>query len=107
LAVLSPLHPLRAAALSPYPTLFRSTELARAIRDERWERTTQSTLAEAAQLQAEAVEIQEEMARIAGAGDAGRPKLHPELLRSPRDRKSTRLNSSHGRTSYAVSCMKK
>ena len=62
----------------------RDTELARAIRDERWERTTQSTLAEAAQLQAEAVEIQEEMARIAGAGDASRPKLHPELLRSPR-----------------------
>ena len=62
----------------------RDTELARTIRDERWERTTQSALAEAAQLQTEAVEIQEEMARIAGASDGDRPKLRLELLRSPR-----------------------
>jgi predicted acylesterase/phospholipase RssA len=62
----------------------RDTELARSIRDERWERTTQSTLADAAQLQAEAVDIQEQMARIAGAGDDDRPTLHRDLLRSPR-----------------------
>src|SRR2546429_7209652 len=30
-----------------------------------------------------------------------------ELLRDPQDRKSTRLNSSHGYISYAVFCLKK
>src|SRR5215469_18475003 len=32
---------------------------------------------------------------------------HPRLLRQPRDRKSTRLNSSHVEISYAVFCLKK
>src|SRR3712207_7326315 len=31
----------------------------------------------------------------------------PALLRRPRDRKSTRLNSSHANISYAVFCLKK
>jgi hypothetical protein len=61
----------------------RETELGRAIRDERWQRTTQSTLAEAAELSAEVAAVQEEMARIAGAG-ADSPGFHEELLRSPR-----------------------
>src|SRR5438128_9289742 len=30
-----------------------------------------------------------------------------ECLRAPKDRKSTRLNSSHGSISYAVFCLKK
>src|SRR2546422_8314858 len=30
-----------------------------------------------------------------------------QVLRTPRDRKSTRLNSSHGYISYAVFCLKK
>src|SRR5216684_7520365 len=33
--------------------------------------------------------------------------LHPEPLRISGDRKSTRLNSSHGYISYAVFCLKK
>ena len=48
----------------------RETELARAIRDERWQRTTQSTLSDIAQLQTEAAAIQEEMARVAEASGA-------------------------------------
>src|SRR2546429_7236462 len=32
---------------------------------------------------------------------------HPALTRLRRDRKSTRLNSSHGYISYAVFCLKK
>src|SRR5687768_18282231 len=32
---------------------------------------------------------------------------HSDLLSVDEDRKSTRLNSSHGYTSYAVSCLKK
>src|SRR2546429_4886144 len=34
-------------------------------------------------------------------------RLYVELARSSRDRKSTRLNSSHGYISYAVFCLKK
>src|SRR5207245_4133300 len=33
--------------------------------------------------------------------------LTPDPVREPIDRKSTRLNSSHGSTSYAVFCLKK
>jgi len=61
----------------------RESELGRAIRDARWQNTTQSVLADSAELQAEAGAVQEEMARVAGAGDEpGGP--HEELFRSPR-----------------------
>src|SRR5438477_5958023 len=39
--------------------------------------------------------------------DAGNPRLQPALLEPCRDRKSTRLNSSHMSISYAVFCLKK
>src|SRR2546430_7608491 len=32
---------------------------------------------------------------------------HPAMIAYPRDRKSTRLNSSHSQISYAVFCLKK
>src|SRR5256886_12029345 len=35
------------------------------------------------------------------------PNLQPEVVRAIRDRKSTRLNSSHSQISYAVFCLKK
>src|SRR2546429_7025524 len=39
------------------------------------------------------------------------PYFHPlyagQMLKPPQDRKSTRLNSSHGYISYAVFCLKK
>src|SRR5438477_10397180 len=62
----------------------RETELARAIRDERWQRTTQSTLSDIAQLQTEAAAIQEEMARVAEASGAAPAMMDGQLLRSPR-----------------------
>src|SRR3712207_8500613 len=37
----------------------------------------------------------------------GQPPCHACRLASPRDRKSTRLNSSHANISYAVFCLKK
>src|SRR3712207_8545116 len=40
-----------------------------------------------------------------GAREAGWPKLYPLSLH--RDRKSTRLNSSHANISYAFFCLKK
>src|SRR6266436_7348387 len=48
--------------------------------------------------------------RSRGAGGAdrfGRPDVAPALDLQERDRKSTRLNSSHGYISYAVFCLKK
>src|SRR2546427_5455625 len=39
------------------------------------------------------------------AGDVIRIRIRE--IRSPRDRKSTRLNSSHSQISYAVFCLKK
>src|SRR3989449_8191754 len=41
-----------------------------------------------------------------GLHDAGGRGMQP-VVRSGRDRKSTRLNSSHGYISYAVFCLKK
>src|SRR2546422_7926770 len=38
---------------------------------------------------------------------AGRALAHDRRRRDERDRKSTRLNSSHGYISYAVFCLKK
>src|SRR2546422_11769438 len=67
------------STLFPYTTLFRSTPCERCIRDR----------------------------------DRGRRRLGPPLAPSRRpeglglDRKSTRLNSSHGYISYAVFCLKK
>src|SRR5207245_10823604 len=36
-----------------------------------------------------------------------RPRRHPDSVLCLEDRKSTRLNSSHGSISYAVFCLKK
>src|SRR5690606_40164174 len=46
---------------------------------------------------------------VAGIMDTGRDLVHEKALsaRAFRDRKSTRLNSSHVKISYAVFCLKK
>src|SRR2546429_5711033 len=70
------------STLFPYTTLFRSPELRR-------------------------------RARLLDDRDLGGGPLHqadrgrPDRLRPHQDRKSTRLNSSHGYISYAVFCLKK
>src|SRR2546422_3508332 len=68
------------STLFPYTTLFRSQQRAR-------------------DRNALALASREPHAALA---DDGRVSL-----RQPRDRKSTRLNSSHGYISYAVFCLKK
>src|SRR2546422_178503 len=45
--------------------------------------------------------------KIARKGDAERVRTQSRLAAAKRDRKSTRLNSSHGYISYAVFCLKK
>src|SRR2546422_4848044 len=42
-----------------------------------------------------------------GRGSGRDPRLDPARAVARRDRKSTRLNSSHGYISYAVFCLKK
>src|SRR5436305_6776475 len=70
-----------ASTLLPYTTLFRSGRRARASVQRRRRRER----------------------RARGCGAAGRTPRE----RGRRDRKSTRLNSSHVRISYAVFCLKK
>src|SRR2546422_8593511 len=45
--------------------------------------------------------------RRGGAGPGAGRAREPDAPRGGRDRKSTRLNSSHGYISYAVFCLKK
>src|SRR5436309_12724766 len=46
-------------------------------------------------------------ARSGSRRAAGGGRREPDLALRPRDRKSTRLNSSHVKISYAVFCLKK
>src|SRR5207245_11790391 len=96
--------PPTASTPFPYTTLFRSREgLFRQPR-----RLRRRIGSEGAAYQA---------ARVDGSGrrqcalshPRGRPRAHATVLLGGRhqDRKSTRLNSSHGSISYAVFCLKK
>src|SRR5687768_17650428 len=83
------------STLFPYTTLFRS-------------------LGQAAEETAPGIEGQAGGARHGrvkgrrvGLGSAGEPHRAGGALDRRRDRKSTRLNSSHGYISYAVFCLKK
>src|SRR2546429_7215262 len=73
------------STLFPYTTLFRSVEPAPALLAERYER----------------------LAKQQGQSPLGRLVDGHEVAVSATDRKSTRLNSSHGYISYAVFCLKK
>src|SRR2546422_2254038 len=88
------------STLFPYTTLFRSRAIAARLGP--GTQTHEKT--------------REELRALAGMSDEGvRACLKPEiserdaaaLLDYYRDRKSTRLNSSHGYISYAVFCLKK
>src|SRR3989442_7574495 len=84
------------STLFPYTTLFRSDPLvffAHAVRDDR-------------------VELAGEIQRVAVRQVTAMREVHAEhgvagLEQREVDRKSTRLNSSHVRISYAVFCLKK
>src|SRR3712207_8246138 len=74
------------STLFPYTTLFRSRERDRGLRLD--------------------------AGRAAGGGPRGHagadpPGVHADAADARRDRKSTRLNSSHANISYAVFCLKK
>src|SRR3712207_8862386 len=76
------------STLFPYTTLFRSSERRDGERGEQ----------------------REESDGVSHDGAAGDTDLTARVARrpvAPRDRKSTRLNSSHANISYAVFCLKK
>src|SRR3989449_8471765 len=81
------------STLFPYTTLFRSVEEGLLI-----ERVTPGGPAERAGLRGGNRAVVAGMRRILIGGD---------VLVAIEDRKSTRLNSSHGYISYAVFCLKK
>src|SRR3712207_8022353 len=83
------------STLFPYTTLFRSTaEKAGAAGHDNFHEPERRTSGPSTKT---AVRLRKSSGRRA----RGRPRLRP------RDRKSTRLNSSHANISYAVFCLKK
>src|SRR2546429_7367818 len=85
------------STLFPYTTLFRSQDAARAL-DIGFHRHLHGRVVPVASAQLTAERI----------GILVRPRLaHAARLARALDRKSTRLNSSHGYISYAVFCLKK
>src|SRR3712207_7970489 len=87
------------STLFPYTTLFRSRELAQCaeILEVRREGVEPARVEELPQPELDAGGVAQRAVAVA---------LRPELGRE-RDRKSTRLNSSHANISYAVLCLKK
>src|SRR5437773_3635819 len=99
------MHPPASTALFPYTTLFRSTS--RGAGQGHGGRGLELDIA---LLQHGLGHDAEALATLEQTADAGSADIS-ELLYSPLwenlDRKSTRLNSSHITTSYAVFCLKK
>src|SRR3989449_2493417 len=88
------------STLFPYTTLFRSVDLPLHFKFEILEEPSLNGDPHPVQLKITLVgEVGREEGPIVGL-DLG-PEVHPQ------DRKSTRLNSSHGYISYAVFCLKK
>src|SRR2546422_8426174 len=87
------------STLFPYTTLFRSRDLAVAA---------QGHMAVAADAEnRRAADTRHGFPMVSRPGVGLVIHLLQALYRSMRDRKSTRLNSSHGYISYAVFCLKK
>src|SRR3712207_8072456 len=80
------------STLFPYTTLFRSA----ACSKKRAQALATPAVGDSAESQ--------RRVRVADGGRIGRVRA---TVRSPLDRKSTRLNSSHANISYAVFCLKK
>src|SRR3712207_8212507 len=86
------------STLFPYTTLFRSEEAGLGVDPDR-----RADLARGAGERAGQQRVGRQAGEGAGAVVPGRGA--PVELLAPRDQKSTRLNSSHANTSYAVFCL--
>src|SRR3712207_7051147 len=86
----------------PRSTLFPYTTLFRSINDGRWHHVAATRSQASGKLQ---VFVD---GKLEATGTGGKQSLTaPPGLAVGRDRKSTRLNSSHANISYAVFCLKK
>src|SRR3989442_11708370 len=85
------------STLFPYTTLFRSIILESRDRGVRVETTTERM---------DELANDEQIEMVSKMVNFFRPEIGFHLV-AERDRKSTRLNSSHVRISYAVFCLKK
>src|SRR2546427_6757406 len=86
------------STLFPYTTLFRSCTLA-AVGTVHFQRCLPC--------RTETLHISFNAGRCLLIGFGANEETGVAIGRSPRDRKSTRLNSSHSQISYAVFCLKK
>src|SRR5689334_23770919 len=84
------------STLFPYTTLFRS-KLQYFVEDWDWSEARPDLL----------TARQRQMMHTVALGETSGAAVSDGFLRSFRDRKSTRLNSSHSSISYAVFCLKK
>src|SRR2546427_9442334 len=92
------------STLFPYTTLFRSrVEWARLERDPDRRQTLRHLVLQCDRVAAPRVQAEPENARRT----AFREESRAAECDAKRDRKSTRLNSSHSQISYAVFCLKK
>src|SRR5690606_42017479 len=93
------------STLFPYTTLFRSQEKAQTAPEDADSQNKKL----ARQLESAQIRVQHLQQQIAECDDATRRDALTAQLRQAelKDRKSTRLNSSHVKISYAVFCLKK
>src|SRR5436309_5239818 len=87
--------------LFPYTTLFRSVVVVRVVVDDADSKGLEPVVGRCNRLEHPCDE------RAVGRVDDLGAVLGDNLRRPPEDRKSTRLNSSHVKISYAVFCLKK
>src|SRR5690606_41897214 len=101
------LHPPPKSTLFPYTTLFRSLEDAKAELEKKKDEKDKlyAQLEEEVHEHEELVMSLEEEQQLYASQEATLQKAIEEAKR--KDRKSTRLNSSHVKISYAVFCLKK
>src|SRR5690625_6538036 len=81
------------ASLLPYTTLFRSS--------------LETNIARLVELTSQTQSLMETSAKSMAASSADLKSVAEGFSTTSRDRKSTRLNSSHVASSYAVFCLKK
>src|SRR5207245_11763556 len=101
-SIYMPLHP-PIPTLSPYTTLFRSDLAPQSDQIRRFASCRHAAGGRTARI---ARAVLPETALLHGEVESPQ-RSHRQNERRLRDRKSTRLNSSHGSISYAVFCLKK